>query len=339
MNHAYRWGLLAALLGGTAVRAEGTPKIQFDRTSYDFGVTSLVESVTGTFTFQNTGDADLELEKPKPSCGCTVASFTSEKLRPGEKGELVFTIQLGTAAHQRLSKLITVSSNDPEHPVLQLGIMVQTKSVLTAEPPSINLGTLRLGAVTNATVMIRRNDGKKLTITKVEASSDLMAATAKPTGDGDPQAARLQVEFKATGLPRRFSEQIRLSTDDSVGAVLTVFVSARLLGDIELEPETLSWGMPDPTNWKDEDTEVILSRSIIITSRQTERPLLLRNVSCSRKEVEVKLVTLQKGQEYEIVATLPKRLTKTLEGTINFETNLPSLPKVEVPLTISVWTP
>src|SRR5882724_5930019 len=106
MNHAYRLGLLAALLGGATVPAEGTPKIQFDRTSYDFGVTSLVESVTGTFTFQNAGDGVLELQKPKPSCGCTVTSVKPEKLQPGEKGELVFTIRLGTGAHQSLSKQI-----------------------------------------------------------------------------------------------------------------------------------------------------------------------------------------------------------------------------------------
>src|SRR6266436_6237948 len=148
MNHAYRLGLLAALLGGATVRAEGTPKIQFDRTNYDFGVTSLVESVTGTFTFQNAGDAVLELQKPKPSCGCTVASLTSEKLQPGDKGELVFTINVGTEVHTRLSKLITVSSNDPQQPIVQLGIQVQTKAVLTAEPTSVGLGTLRLGTTT-----------------------------------------------------------------------------------------------------------------------------------------------------------------------------------------------
>jgi len=339
MNHAYRLGLLAALLGGATVRAEGTPKIQFDRTNYDFGVTSLVESVTGTFTFQNAGDGVLELQKPKPSCGCTVASVTSDNLRPGEKGELVFTIRLGAGANQRVSKSITVSSNDPQHPDVELGIQVQTKPVLIAEPPSVSLGALRFGATTNASVVIRRNDGKKLTITKVEASSDLITARIEPMEDADPRAARLQVSFKPAGLPRHFSEQIRLHTDDSLGAGLTVFVSAQLVGDIKLEPETLSWGMPDPTNWPDKETEVILSRSITVTATQAERPLLVRNLSCSRKEVEVKLVTLQKGKEYKIVATLPKRLTKTLEGTINFETNLPSLPKVEVPLTISIWAP
>src|SRR2546427_309371 len=44
---------LATALAAASARAEGTPKIQFDKTVYDFGVTSLVESVTGTFTFQN----------------------------------------------------------------------------------------------------------------------------------------------------------------------------------------------------------------------------------------------------------------------------------------------
>ena len=248
MNYAYRLGLLAALLGGAVVRAEGTPKIQFDRTNYDFGETSLVESVTGTFTYQNTGDAVLELQKPKPSCGCTVASITSEKLRPGEKGELVFTIRLGAGIHQRLSKSIVVSSNDPQDPDVELGIQVQTKSVLTAEPPSIGFGALRPGTTTNASVVIRRNDGKKLTITKVDTSSDLITARIEPVVDADPEVARLQVRFKPAGLPRHFSEQIRLHTDDSVGAVLAVFVSAQLVGDIKLEPESLSWGMPDPNN-------------------------------------------------------------------------------------------
>src|SRR5258708_3436159 len=60
------------------------PKIQFDKTVYDFGTTSLVDSVTGTFTFQNVGDGELKMGKPQPSCGCTVASVKPEVLKPGE---------------------------------------------------------------------------------------------------------------------------------------------------------------------------------------------------------------------------------------------------------------
>src|SRR5271169_3789181 len=72
--------LLAAIVLAMATvgvaRADGTntpvaatppaaaPKIQFDKTVYNFGTTSLVESVTGTFTYQNLGSADLNIKKP-----------------------------------------------------------------------------------------------------------------------------------------------------------------------------------------------------------------------------------------------------------------------------------
>src|SRR5206468_2746996 len=120
--------------------------------------------------------------------------------------------------------------------------------------------------------------------------------------------ARLRVEVKADGLPRHLSEQIRLYTDDSIGAGFAVFVSVRLLGDIKLEPEALAWGMPAPGQWQ-EESDIVLSRSIIVSATQADRPLVVRNVSSSLKELKVKLVTLEKKRTYEIVATLPKRLT------------------------------
>src|SRR6476619_1745054 len=90
------WALAisAGLISGLA-RGEGTPKIQFDQTVYDFGKTSQVERVTGTFTFKNAGDGVLKINKPTTSCGCTVASLKSDVLQPGEKGELTFTLNLG----------------------------------------------------------------------------------------------------------------------------------------------------------------------------------------------------------------------------------------------------
>src|ERR1041385_693 len=208
--------LALAVVVSAEARAEGKPLIQFDKTVYDFGVTALVESVTGTFTFQNTGDAVLQLQKPKPSCGCTVASVKPESLPPGEKGELVFTISLAHTA-QKLAKEIFVPSNDPQNPTAQLAIRVETRMVLQAQPPGISLGELRLGATTNTSLVIKRIDGKKLTITKVEPTSNLTPAQAEPIENGDGQATRLNVEVKADGLPRHLSEQIKLYTEDSQG--------------------------------------------------------------------------------------------------------------------------
>ena len=77
MKHAFlAVMLLAAVTTGVVRAAEtnpppeapkvpptGTPKIQFDKTVYDFGTTSQVTSVTGTFTFHNAGDCRIETSK------------------------------------------------------------------------------------------------------------------------------------------------------------------------------------------------------------------------------------------------------------------------------------
>jgi hypothetical protein len=336
MNRSASMLLLWCAATSALAQTNGTPKIHFDKTVYDFGVTSLVESVTGTFTFQNVGDGVLHLQKPRPSCGCTVASVNPETLEPGETGELVFTIKVGTMP-QRLDKEIFVPSNDPRNPNVQLGISVETLSLFNARPSAVSFGNLRVGLTTNSTITIKRTDGKKLTIARVESSSDQLSAAVVPREEQDNSETQLRVELKSGDLPRRFSEMLRLYTDDSIGAALTIFVTAKFVGDITIQPDAFAWGVPDPEHWSEKNPEVMRSQSVVVTSALTDPPLELRNLACDLKELRVRLVTLEKGKQYEIVARLTKRLTEPIHGFVSFETNLPSMPKVRIPVDINVW--
>ena len=96
-------------LGVTAL-AEGTPKIQFERTVYDFGSTSRVATVSGVFKFKNAGDGLLKIEPPKPTCGCTFAELKPDTLAPGPVGE-AHRGQDGSAGHcPRLQTVMGVLS-------------------------------------------------------------------------------------------------------------------------------------------------------------------------------------------------------------------------------------
>jgi len=309
--------------------ATAAPKIELDRTVYDFGTTSLVDGVTGKFIYRNAGDEMLKIQPPKPSCGCTVAKLTADNLKPGESGELAFTIGLGYHT-QRLSKEIYVSSNDPQQPTVSLGVKVEVKQTFAAQPPSVNFGSLPLGQSTNATVQITRLDGQKVVLTKLESTSDLITATIEPEG-------QIRIVLKAAGRPRRISEEVKLYSPDSKGAAFGVFVTARLMGEIELSPEALGWGMPDPEHWNAEDPDFILERTITVTATQPDRPLEIRNLSSTMKELKLQLETLEKDKQFLITASLDKPLKEPAKGAITFETNLPSLPKVEIPVEINIW--
>ena len=86
------------------------PVMYFDTLAHDFGTIIEGERVVCYFDYRNNGGVDLLITAVEASCGCTIPSWSSEPLKPGEKDtlELIFDAS-GRSGEQR--KLITVKSN------------------------------------------------------------------------------------------------------------------------------------------------------------------------------------------------------------------------------------
>ncbi len=66
----------------------GKPKIEFYKTSHDFGTLKEGEIVECIFKFKNTGEAPLKLLYVDADCGCTVPEFSKKEIKPGEEGKI-----------------------------------------------------------------------------------------------------------------------------------------------------------------------------------------------------------------------------------------------------------
>lgn len=100
------------------IRESAGPTIEFDKLEHDYG--SLTEGDNGeaVFSFTNTGEEPLIITKVHGCCGVTVLDWTKEPLVPNTTGFVklrYFTSRIGT-----INKVVTVSTNDPENPVIQL---------------------------------------------------------------------------------------------------------------------------------------------------------------------------------------------------------------------------
>jgi len=94
---------------------ESSAIIHFPETQHDFGVVKEGQKVEYTFTFDNSGKSNLEIGDIKTSCGCTAALVSQKVLAPGEKGTL--KVELDTSKRKgKMSRVITISSNDPADP-------------------------------------------------------------------------------------------------------------------------------------------------------------------------------------------------------------------------------
>jgi hypothetical protein len=306
--------------------ATGKPQIKFDQTTYDFGKTSQVERVTGTFTFQNVGDAELKIQKPTPSCGCTVAGVKPDVLKPGEKGELSFTLNLGRN-RAVLQKTITVECNDPDHPKTVLTVKADYTPLYETTPVSFYLN-MRKGESTNLTAKVVRTDGKPFTVAKIKPSQSWIEAKAEPETNSTNQAVRITATLKPEGAPRYFTEVLNVFTDETEQPAFSVTFSGRLMGDLTLTPESLYWPITDPA-------KALTTRRIVIRSSLSDK-LDIKNITSSLKDVTVEAVPKEDGKSLELVAKLGTVPDHTTNGVIRFETNVPSQPKVEVPVWINI---
>ena len=91
------------------------PKLQIDKTTYDFGKAKEGSLVEAVFVITNTGQKELNIRKTKANCGCTVSSPEKDTLQPGESSKIKATFDTkGRRGNQY--KTITIFSNDPTAP-------------------------------------------------------------------------------------------------------------------------------------------------------------------------------------------------------------------------------
>ncbi len=333
--------LAAALWVGAmcvAAQAEGTPKIQFDQTVCDFGKTSQVETVSGVFKFKNVGDGILKLEPPKPSCGCMVAELKPDTLKPGETGELPFSLHLGQVKAQ-LDKRITVKSNDPQTPEVSLTIKVAYTPLYDINP--MTLASVLAFGVTNTDqfTTITRTDGKPLRIVRLDASKPWITAKVEPGAKADDTTARIHVTIQRDGPPRRFNEFVQVYAADQTNTpVSSIYLYGQIAGEVSLDPEALYWSITATTNTPAERPEAQITQRVTISSA-AGKAIELKNPQSSIKGITLEMASKEDGRVYEVVAKLVEVPASTISGNVSFETSVAAQPKIEVPVIVNVVKP
>src|SRR4030067_3357442 len=106
------------------VKTSSGPSLELPKTQFDFGKVTEGKVVDHIFTFKNTGSATLTINEVKTSCGCTAALLSKKELAPGEEGTI--KVELNTANRSgKMSKNVTIISNDPKEPQKYLTIYVE----------------------------------------------------------------------------------------------------------------------------------------------------------------------------------------------------------------------
>jgi hypothetical protein len=102
-------------------------KLVWNPRVFDFKEIPKGKPVKATFKYVNNGKDNLHITKVVSSCGCTVAEFSADPVKPGGSGELTATFD--AAKYGGFHKMITVHISDETHYKLYL------KGTVGSKPP------------------------------------------------------------------------------------------------------------------------------------------------------------------------------------------------------------
>lgn len=124
----------AAKAQSTAVKnTTAGASIQFEKETIDYGVIAQNSEPLRIFKFKNTGSEPLIIKNAQGSCGCTVPTYPTEPILPGETGEI--KVRYATDRIGKFSKTVTLTTNaNPEQVKLTISGEVLEKKAPAGVP-------------------------------------------------------------------------------------------------------------------------------------------------------------------------------------------------------------
>jgi hypothetical protein len=320
--------LCAALLVAATALAAGKPKATIAEPLKDVGTVSKGDKIVHDFVIKNEGDADLQITNVQPACGCTVADF-DKVIKPGQTGKVHAVVDSSTFSGP-ISKGVSVFTNDPEHPQIELTIHAKVEPYISIKPGYARYITVQGEPLEgNIAQTLWAPDGTSWDITGVDSPFPFLAVTfheAKPEERlPDAKGKQWKVEMKLSNQAKvgPLSDYVTVHTNHPKQKIVQIPVSGFVRPVVAATPPNADFGkieLKEP-----------LKKALNIRNFATE-PIKVTSVDPTLpKGIETKLETLEEGREYQVRIILNPELAKgPFLGKLVIHTDSPKVPVLEV---------
>ncbi len=308
--------------------AAGKPKATVAEPLKDVGTVSKGDKIVHDFVIKNEGDADLQITNVQPACGCTVAEF-DKVIKPGQTGKVHAVIDSSTFSGP-ISKGVSVFTNDPEHPQIELTIHAKVEPYISIKPGYARYITVQGEPLEgNIAQTLWAPDGTSWDITGVDSPYPFLAVTfheAKPEERlPDAKGKQWKVEMKLSNQAKvgPLSDYVTVHTNHPKQKIVQIPVSGFVRPVVATTPPNADFG-------KIEIKEPI-KKALNIRNFATE-PIKVTSIDPTLpKGIETKLETLEEGREYQVRIILNPELAKgPFLGKLVIHTDSPKVPTLEV---------
>ena len=295
----------------------------------DFGVVPKGEKIVHDFQIRNDGDAPLQITQVQAACGCTVADF-DKTIAPGQMGKVHTVVDTATF-NGPIAKGVTVFTDDPATPQIELTVRAKVEPYLSAKPGYARYiyvkgepGKPLIGQT------IWSPDGTPFEIVKVESTKPFLKTSFREATKEEREAEvegkqwRVEVELADDSPVGALAETVTISTNHPKQKMVQIPVSGFVRPVVAVTPPVADFG-----NIEIKDS---FSKAVNLRNFATE-PIRITGVEDSLAGIDSTLEALSEGREYQVRLVLKPELGKgPFNGILKIMTDSPKQPVIEVPL-------
>lgn len=324
--------LCCALLVAASLFAQGAgkPKLVAAEPIKDLGIIAKGEKASYDFAIRNEGDAPLQIQEVRAACGCTVASYDKE-IAPGQAGKIGVTVDTATF-NGAIAKGVTVYTNDPATPQIELTIKAQVEPFIKVKPGYARYITVQ-GESKEGTIVqtLWTPDGSPMKILKVESPYPYLTVSFREATPeerlkeiADKQQWRVEMHLSNDAPIGALTDSVKIYTDHPRQKLVQISVSGFVRPMVAVTPSVADFGQVTVTE--------PLRKSLNIHSFATE-PIKITGAQTDVPGVEATVDSVEEGREYEIRVTLKPEMAKgPFNGKLWLTTDSLKIPRIEVVL-------
>lgn len=303
------------LVSASTALGEAKPSISLDDTTYDFGTVAQGSKVVHEFEIKNTGTADLVIQRVAPSCGCTATQLASPIIKPGAAEKVRVTFDTSGFIGDK-TKTVLIASNDPRNPEKTVTLKGRVVSSYSVEPSRLDFGEVSPSsplAAREKEISFSVSEGADIAITKITSLSPYLLASPVTT---QGSKAVVKVQILPTAPKGEFRDRVVFELDGGRIASINVPVNASVKGDLQLNPETVSFGVVDGG--------LPLERRVRFENKGP-KAVSIQSITTSDSALSANMIQVQPGRQGVLVIKVdPKRVSSDLKATVEVKTNHPT---------------
>ena len=317
--------------------AAGAQVISVYPTSIDMGVMDQMQDKEGTITLTNKGAGRLIIEKIDADCGCTVPTLTKKELGPGESTDVKVTFN-SKKFHGKVIKMLTIFSNDPQQPTVEVMILAQVETALLIDPASRRVGFTRGVGEEDRTIQVTftatEEKDEKLEISCGHTRKGEFELKVINGFEGNPKVSVLEVTLPAASKPGKKRDGARVTTNIEGFETVDLDMRAWVVSALGYRPEEVKFryrsDLKKSVRFAPEKEGLVYK--ILRAEIDLPEIHLVVDETIPNKETIVRMTgTAIDKTDPRAIATRGR-----IKGTLTVYTDLEESPKLEIPVSYMI---